>query len=118
MDILFIEKLNVITFIGIYKWEKERKQKLVLDIEIGISIDNHQLNQNNYINYIDISNTILKFFKDKKFDLIENIAEKIAYLLITQFNLPWIRIKISKPGAIAQSSNVGIIIERVKKDFS
>ncbi|SQA97616.1 Dihydroneopterin aldolase [Cedecea neteri] len=39
------------------------------------------------------------------------VAEEVAELLLTRFNSPWIRLKVSKPGAVAQAANVGVIIE-------
>ncbi len=35
MDLVFIEQLEVIASIGVYDWEQEIKQKLVLDLEMA-----------------------------------------------------------------------------------
>ncbi|MDM3642747.1 bifunctional dihydroneopterin aldolase/7,8-dihydroneopterin epimerase, partial [Proteus mirabilis] len=44
--------------------------------------------------------------------LVERVAEEVAQLLITQFSVPRVKIKLANPGAIAQAANVGVIIER------
>jgi dihydroneopterin aldolase len=43
---------------------------------------------------------------------LERVAEEIADLLLEKFPSPWVRIKVSKPGAVARAANVGVIIER------
>lgn len=48
------------------------------------------------------------------FASVERVAEEVAELLLTRFNSPWVRIKVSKPGAVARAANVGVIIERGK----
>ncbi|XNM86097.1 dihydroneopterin aldolase [Escherichia coli] len=44
-----------------------------------------------------------------RFALVERVAEEVAELLLARFNSPWVRIKLSKPGAVARAANVGII---------
>lgn len=49
------------------------------------------------------------------------VAEEVADLLLETFQSPWVRIKVSKPGAVARAANVGVIIERglnLKQNFS
>ena len=51
----------------------------------------------------------------------ERVAEEIADLLLEKFQSPWVRIKVSKPGAVARAANVGVVIERglnLKQNFS
>ncbi|CNI09161.1 MULTISPECIES: bifunctional dihydroneopterin aldolase/7,8-dihydroneopterin epimerase [Yersinia] len=114
MDIVFIEELSVITTIGVYDWEQTIQQKLVFDIEMGW--DNRKAavsdDVNDCLSYADISDTIIKHVESQRFALVERVAEEIAELLLQQFNSPWVRIKVSKPGAVAQARNVGVVIER------
>ena len=37
-----------------------------------------------------------------RFALVERVAEEVAELLLARFNSPWVRIKLSKPGAVAR----------------
>ena len=95
MDIVFIEQLSVITTIGVYDWEQTIEQKLVFDIEMAW--DNRKA---------------AKSDEGARFALVERVAEEVAELLLARFNSPWVRIKLSKPGAVARAENVGVIIER------
>lgn len=117
MDIVFIEQLNVITTIGAYDWEQTIKQKLVFDIEMAW--DNRKSaasdDVNDCLSYADVSDAVIEHVASQSFALVERVAEEVAALLLARFNSPWVRIKLSKPGAVAQASNVGVIIERGKR---
>ena len=114
MDIVFIEQLSVITTIGVYDWEQTIEQKLVFDIEMGW--DNRKSAKSDDVNdclsYADISETVIGHVEGQRFALVERVAEEGAELLLKKFNSPWVRIKLSKPGAVARAANVGVIIER------
>ncbi|MGB9095533.1 bifunctional dihydroneopterin aldolase/7,8-dihydroneopterin epimerase [Erwinia sp.] len=114
MDIVFIEQLAVITTIGVYDWEQTIQQKLVFDVEMAW--DNRQAaasdDVNDCLSYADVSEAIIHHVAGGKFALVERVAEEVAALLLARFNSPWVRIKLSKPGAVAQAAQVGVIIER------
>lgn len=114
MDIVFIEQLSVITTIGVYDWEQTIEQKLVFDIEMGW--DNRAAARSDDVNdclsYADISEVVINHVEGQRFALVERVAEEVADLLLSRFNSPWVRIKLSKPGAVARAANVGVVIER------
>ncbi len=116
MDIVFIEQLSVITTIGVYDWEQTIEQKLVFDIEMGW--DNVAAAKSDDVNdclsYADVSEAVISHVEGQRFALVERVAEEVAELLLSRFNSPWVRIKVSKPGAVARAVNVGVIIERSK----
>ncbi len=116
MDIVFIEQLSVITTIGVYDWEQTIEQKLVFDIEMGW--DNVAAAKSDDVNdclsYADVSEAVISHVEGQRFALVERVVEEVAELLLSRFNSPWVRIKVSKPGAVARAANVGVIIERSK----
>ncbi|PVZ85149.1 bifunctional dihydroneopterin aldolase/7,8-dihydroneopterin epimerase [Serratia sp. S1B] len=117
MDIVFIEELSVITTIGVYDWEQTIQQKLVFDIEMAW--DNRQAavsdDVNDCLSYADVSDVVIGHVQPNRFALVERVAEEVAEILLQRFNSPWVRIKVSKPGAVAQANRVGVIIERGKR---
>lgn len=117
MDTVFIEQLSVITIIGVYDWEQQIKQTLLLDIEMGH--DNQPAAQADDVSltldYDQISRTITQYIENGHFLLVERVAEEVAQLIQTQFAVPWVRVKVSKPGAVSNAKNVGVIIERGSK---
>ncbi|MBK4714412.1 MULTISPECIES: bifunctional dihydroneopterin aldolase/7,8-dihydroneopterin epimerase [Tenebrionibacter/Tenebrionicola group] len=114
MDIVFIEQLSVITTIGVYDWEQTIEQKLMFDIEIGW--DNRRAavsdEVSDCLSYADVSDAVVAHVEGGRFALVERVAEEVAELLLRRFRAPWVRIKVSKPGAVARAANVGVIIER------
>jgi dihydroneopterin aldolase len=40
------------------------------------------------------------------------MAEEIARIIREEFSVPWLKLRVSKPGALRYSQDVGIIIER------
>ncbi|CDH20257.1 dihydroneopterin aldolase, also has dihydroneopterin triphosphate 2'-epimerase activity [Xenorhabdus bovienii str. kraussei Quebec] len=114
MDIVFIEELAVITTIGVYDWEQTIKQKLVFDIEMGW--DNKRAsssdNVEHCLDYAKVSEAVVHHVESQRFALVERVAEEVADILLNQFHSPWVKIKVSKPGAVAQAKSVGVVIER------
>ncbi|MBT9431510.1 bifunctional dihydroneopterin aldolase/7,8-dihydroneopterin epimerase [Candidatus Sodalis endolongispinus] len=117
MDIIFIEQLTVMAVIGVYDWEQQRLQKLVFDLEMGW--DNRPAARSDDVadclSYADVTDAVLSLVSGKRFALVERVAEETAERLMTQFKLPWIRIKIGKPGAVPHAATVGVIIERGRR---
>ena len=117
-DKVFIEKLEVITTIGVYDWEQEIKQKLVLDIEMAH--DNKPAGKSDDVedalDYSKVSTAVIEHIENGRFLLVERVAEEVAGLIMMKFNVPWISIRLTKPGAVPQAAGVGVVIERgIKK---
>ncbi|MCG9583927.1 bifunctional dihydroneopterin aldolase/7,8-dihydroneopterin epimerase [Vibrio tubiashii] len=114
MDKVFIEQLEVITTIGVYDWEQEIKQKLMFDIEM--SHDNRPAGKSDDVvdalDYAQVSQAVLSHIEGGRFLLVERVAEEVAELIMSRFNVPWIKIRLTKPGAVPQAAGVGVVIER------
>lgn len=120
MDIVFIEQLTVITTIGVYDWEQAIEQKLIFDIEMAwdsrAAAASDRVEE--CLSYADVSETVLSHVGGGRFALVERVAEELAQILLAKFASPWVRIKVSKPGAVAQAANVGVIIERGQRPLA
>ena len=114
MDTVFISELRVDTVIGVYDWERDIRQTVVLDLELAS--DNARAAQSDSIedalDYAAISARIQAFIEGSQFQLIETMAEQVAALLRTEFAISWLRLRLSKPGAVAAAREVGVQIER------
>ncbi|WP_154172603.1 bifunctional dihydroneopterin aldolase/7,8-dihydroneopterin epimerase [Vibrio metoecus] len=116
MDKVFIEQLEVITTIGVYDWEQQIKQKLVLDLEMAH--DNRPAGKSDDVadalDYAQVSQAVIEHIEQGRFLLVERVAEEVAELIMMRFSVPWIRIRLTKPGAVPQAQGVGVIIERAR----
>ena len=117
MDKVYIKGLKTDAVIGVYDWERDIRQTLVLDLELAS--DNRAAAANDAIedavDYDAISGRILAYVADSEFELIETLAERVAEIVMREFDIPWVRLKLSKPGAVADAEDVGVIIERGEK---
>jgi dihydroneopterin aldolase len=117
MDIIFLRGLQIETVIGIYDWEREIKQTVLIDLEMGTDIRKAAVSDDieHTLDYKAVSKRIISFVEESDFFLVETLAEKIAQIVIDEFNVPWLRLTLNKKGAIRKASDVGIIIERGEK---
>ena len=117
MDIIFLGGLEIKTIIGIYDWERETRQNVVLDIEMACDISKAAVSDNivDALDYKTVSQRIISFVEASEFYLVEKLIEEIASIIRNEFNVPWVKITLNKKGAISGASDVGIIIERGKK---
>ena len=117
MDIVYIKGLKTDAVIGVYDWERGIRQTLVLDLELAS--DNRAAAANDAIedavDYDAISGRILAYVADSEFELIETLAERVAAIVLDEFDISWLRLKLSKPDAVAEADDVGVIIERGEK---
>lgn len=113
-DRIFINNLKVDTIIGVFNWERQVRQTLCIDLEMAANIKEAAYTDalGDTLDYHAISLRLTQFVEDSRFELIETLAESITELLQNEFNIPWLKLRLSKPGAIANADNVGVIIER------
>ena len=114
MDTIFLRDLEIEATIGIFEWEKRIKQKVRIDLEMGTDIAKAAKTDHidDTLDYKAIAKRVAEFVKESRFELIETLIEKVAELLLQEFNIPWVRVTMSKPGAVRGSRDVGITIER------
>ncbi len=117
MDIIFLGGLKIDTIIGIYDWEREAKQSVYLDIEMAHDISKAaETDDIEYaLDYKTVSDRIVNFVEQSEFFLVEKLIEEIANIIRREFNVPWVKIRLNKKGAITRAEDVGIIIERGEK---
>ncbi|MBT8120419.1 MAG: dihydroneopterin aldolase [Gammaproteobacteria bacterium] len=113
-DIVFIEDLRIDTIIGIYDWEREVKQTIALDIEMAADNTKAAATEDidDALNYKAVAKRLIAFTEDSQFQLVETLAERLAGIILDEFDVPWCRLKLSKLGAVTGSRSVGVIIER------
>lgn len=114
MDTVFIEGLRASTVIGIYDWEQAIRQEVVLDLEMGF--DNRKPAATDAIadtlDYKAISKRLKAYVEGARFGLVETLAERCAAIVLEEFAAQWVRLKLSKPGAVSSAVNVGVCILR------
>jgi len=110
MDKVFIEGLEIDALIGIYDWERRIRQTLhnrkpARTDAIADTLD-----------YKAVSKRLSAYVEGSAFGLVETLAERCAQLLLDEFHVTWLRLKLSKPGAVRGARAVGVIIERTRQE--
>ncbi len=114
MDHIFIEGLEIEALIGIYDWERRIRQPLLFDLEMAF--DNRRPAATDAIadtlDYKAVSKRLIAFVSASEFGLVETLAERCAELVLREFDVAHLRLKLSKPGAVRGARAVGVVIER------
>jgi dihydroneopterin aldolase len=116
MDLVFIRDLRIDTIVGAYDWERQIKQTLVFDIDMATDIQRAAASDDlQYaVNYHAVSLRVSAYVEAHHTALIETLAENVAALILAEFNVPWVRLQLTKPNAVLGARSVGVIIERGK----
>lgn len=114
MDIIYLRDLRIDTVIGIYAWERRIKQTIILDIEMATDIRKAAQTDSieNTLNYKAVAKRLIDFVGNSDFQLVETLSERVAEIVLKEFQVPWLRLQVNKQGAVRGARDVGVIIER------
>ena len=120
MDIIFLNEMKIDTVIGIWDWERKIRQTVVIDLEMAADIRQAAASDrvDDTLNYKLVAKRVQEFVGDSEFQLVETLAEKIAAIINDEFAVPWVRVRVNKPGAIRGARDVGVMIERGERPDS
>jgi len=118
MDTIFLKDLKAECIIGVWDWERQLRQRITIDLEIGTDIKRAAASDDleDTLNYKAVAKRVIGFVEGSEFKLIETLAERVAALLLEEFDIPWCRVTLDKGGAVRGSRAVGIVIERGSRD--
>jgi dihydroneopterin aldolase len=119
MDKIFIHALKTEAIVGIFDWERQVKQTVLMDLELSADIRKAALSDSidDTVNYKRVAKRVLAFVAASQFHLVETLAEHVAMLMLEEFGVAWVGISLSKPGAIRNSRDVGVVLERDREDL-
>jgi dihydroneopterin aldolase len=115
-DTVFLHDLRVETVVGIWEWERRIRQTVSIDLEMASDISRAARTDNidDALNYKAVAKRVQQFVGDSSFHLVETMAERIAALILDEFAVPWVQVRVNKPGAIRGARDVGVMIRRSK----
>lgn len=119
MDKIFLSALTVECIVGIWEWERRVKQTVIIDLEMAADIRKAAATDSieDTIDYKKVAKRLLAFVGDSQFHLVETLAERIAQVVVVEFGVQWVKVRLNKQGAIRGARDVGIEIERGPADF-
>ncbi len=114
MGIVYLRDLRVETIVGIFEWERTTRQVVSLDLEMAADVAAAAATESieDALDYEAISKRLIEFVSASSYQLVETLAEQVATVVRQEFGVPWLRVSLSKPGAIRGARDVGVVIER------
>lgn len=118
-DRIFLRGLAIDCTIGFIDWERRVKQRVVIDLEMSIDCRSAAQRDDvtDTLNYKTVAKRLIAFVQESSFNLVETLVERIASVILLEFGVAWVRVTLSKPGAIRGSREVGVTIERTRADL-
>ncbi len=116
MDKVTVRQLKLETIIGLFPWERQVKQRLFVDLEMQVDItkaaetDDFQY----VVNYAEVCDRVAALADEGQFKLLETFVERIAALILNNFDVSWVKVSVSKTDVIPMANSVGVEIERSK----
>ncbi|MCF6218116.1 MAG: dihydroneopterin aldolase [Gammaproteobacteria bacterium] len=117
MDIIYIRDLKIDTVIGVFDWERQITQTISFDVDMATDIRKAAASDElrDTLDYKAVSKRLIEFVSSSDFQLVETLAERICEIIMVEFKVPWVRLRLNKRGALRGANDVGVLIERGTK---
>ncbi len=117
MDIIYLHNLQIETVVGIFEWERRVKQTVSFDLDMAADVRRAAASDDieDTLDYKKVAKRVIEFVGHSEFHLVETLAECVAELVLKEFNVRWLRLRLNKQGAIRGARDVGVIIERARE---
>ena len=114
MDCVYIRQLKVDTIIGIHDWERRVRQSVYIDLEMAVDMTQAAATENidEALDYQAVAQRATDFIQAGEFQLLETLAQRLADDLQAIYSLGWMSMRVSKPAALTQAADVGVLVER------
>src|SRR5215813_10013821 len=101
-DRIFLRGLAVECIIGFIEWERRVKQTVVIDLELPVDCRSAAIRDEieDTLDYKKVAKRTIAFVEASEFKLVETLGHRLAMLLLEEFDIPWVRLSVNKPGAI------------------
>jgi 7,8-dihydroneopterin aldolase/epimerase/oxygenase len=118
-DRIFLHGLTTDCIIGFIDWERRVRQTVVVDLEMPVDCRHASIADEvaDTLDYKKVAKRALEFIGASEFKLVETLAHRLALVILEEFGVEWVRISLNKPGAIRNSRDVGVEIERTRADL-
>ena len=119
-DRIFLRGLAAECIIGFIDWERRVKQTVVVDLELPVDCRRAAATDDvaDTVDYKRVAKRVQAYIEASEFKLVETLAHRLALLLLEEFAVEWVRVSLNKPGAIRNSRDVGVVIERSRTDLT
>jgi dihydroneopterin aldolase len=114
MDFIFLRDIRLEAKVGIYRRERVTHQLIAVDLDIALP-DAAVFSTGRVADTIDyavVVGRMRELLDERRFGLVEELAQAMADLLLAEFHAPWVRVSVAKLGILEDVKLVGVVIER------
>ena len=113
MATIRITDLILKTIIGIFDWERTRKQKVVINVEITFNAAKAVKSDKvkDTVDYKAITKKIIKHVEASQYFLIEKMADQVLKIVLDDPKVKSAKVRIDKPGALRFARSVSVEVE-------
>ena len=114
LDTIYIRELRIQTIIGVFDWERATKQTVSLDLDMAADVSTAAAHDDiaHTLDYKAVAKRLIQFVGESEFKLVETLAERVCEVVMQEFNVSWVRLRVNKRGALRGAGDVGVIVER------
>jgi len=114
MDYIFITDLKLSSKIGVYPWERQVAQALVLNLEIELPSVTPCVTDalTDALDYAAVVHRVRALLNDHPHHLLERLAQAIADLVLDEFGAPRVKVSVAKVSPLPEVRQLGVCIER------
>lgn len=119
MDKVLVKDLLVRSIIGINPDERKNKQDILINMVLFTDIRAAAQSDDIHaaVNYKSVTKRIIQHVESSSDLLVEKLVSDIAYIVLSEFPVQKVQVRVEKPGALRFARSVGIEIERTLQDF-
>lgn len=118
MDLIYIRNLRIECTIGVFEWERRVRQTVAIDLDLAADVARAARTDRlaDTVDYKAIARRLVEYVGASQFQLVETLAQRVAEVVLGEFGVRWVRVRINKKGALRQATDVGVVIERGRTD--
>lgn len=117
LDKIHIRDLLTRCILGIYDWEREKKQDVLINITLYADLKTACQTDRieDTVDYKAIKQRVVDMVESSSYMLVERLAERVAEICLENLQVQRVRVLVDKTGALRFARSVGIEIVREQK---
>lgn len=114
MDKIYIRDLEVDCVIGVYDYERIKRQHLMLNIEMECNLAPAGRSDRiaDTVGYDNICNQVVDMVRASQFQLLEKLAEEVSLICLKDARVKGVRVIVDKPGILRHARSAAVEIYR------
>lgn len=114
MDKVFIKGLELYTLIGVYDFERNAKQRVLVDLEMCTDLSAAGLSDKveDTLNYAAVAERLAELANKARFKLLEALAKQMIDAIMDEFPVSSVVLTMHKPDILKNVQSVGVVLHK------